>query len=200
MKDLTERQKEVLAFISAFISAHSYPPTIREIAERFSISVKGAYDHMKALEKKGALRLEGNRSRAVEVVDRDPERERQVEVPLLGEVAAGKPVFAEESRERGVAVPAFMVGTRPCFALKVRGDSMRDAGIMNGDIALIEERPTAEDGEIVVALVDEAVTLKRFFRENNRIRLQAENPAFPPIYTQEVRILGRLKGLLRTYA
>jgi repressor LexA len=200
MKNLTERQQEVLSFISQFVESHAYPPTVREIAERFSISVKGAYDHMKALEKKGALRVEGNRSRAVEVVDRRPRSDSTVDVPLMGEVAAGKPLFAEENRERNVTVPAAMAGSRPCFALRVRGDSMRDAGILNGDIALIEERPTAEDGEIVVAMVDESVTLKRFFRENNRIRLQAENPSFPPIYTQEARILGRLKGLLRTYA
>jgi repressor LexA len=200
MKNLTDRQKEVLEFISAYVGKRSYPPTIREIAERFSISVKGAYDHVKALEKKGALRVEGNRSRAVEVIGRVERADQPVDVPLLGEVAAGKPLFADENREKVIAVPAHMLGKRACFALRVRGDSMRDAGIINGDIALIEERNTAEDGEIVVAMVDESVTLKRFFKENNRIRLQAENPAFPAIYTQEARILGRLKGLIRTYA
>jgi repressor LexA len=155
---------------------------------------------MKALEKKGALRVEGNRSRAVEVIGRAERADQPVDVPLLGEVAAGKPLFAEDNKEKVIAVPAHMLGKRACFALRVRGDSMRDAGIINGDIALIEERNTAEDGEIVVAMVDESVTLKRFFKENNRIRLQAENPAFPAIYTQEARILGRLKGLIRTYA
>jgi repressor LexA len=191
MKNLTDRQKEVLEFISAYVGKRAYPPTIREIAERFSISVK---------EKKGALRVEGNRSRAVEVIGRAERADQPVDVPLLGEVAAGKPLFAEENKEKVIAVPAHMLGKRACFALRVRGDSMRDAGIINGDIALIEERNTAEDGEIVVAMVDESVTLKRFFKENNRIRLQAENPAFPAIYTQEARILGRLKGLIRTYA
>ncbi len=200
MKNLTERQKEVLEFISGYVSKRAYPPTIREIAERFSISVKGAYDHVKALEKKGALRVEGNRSRAVEVLGRGEREDQAIDVPLLGEVAAGKPLFADENREKVITVPAHMLGKRACFALRVRGDSMKDVGIMNGDIALIEEKTTAEDGEIVVAMVDESVTLKRFFRENNRIKLQAENPAFPAIYTQEARILGRLKGLIRTYA
>lgn len=200
MKTLTDRQQAVLDFIAAFIEEHAYPPTIREIADRFSISVKGAYDHVKALEKKGKLRLGENRSRALEIV-RDERHERSVvEVPLLGVVAAGKPIFAEENFSGRVPIPADMVRQASnCFALTVRGDSMRDAGIFHGDIAVIEERPTADNGEIVVAMIDDAVTLKRFFRENNRVKLMAENPAYSPIYTQDVKILGRLKGIIRKY-
>lgn len=199
MKTLTARQQAVLDFIAQFIDEHAYPPTIREIADSFSISVKGAYDHVKALEKKGKLRLGENRSRALELV-RDDKRERSiVEVPLLGVVAAGKPILAEENFSGRIPVPADMVKHTSCFALTVRGDSMKDAGIFHGDVAVIEERPTAENGEIVVAMIDDAVTLKRFFRENNRVKLVAENPAYSPIYTQDVKILGRLKGIIRKY-
>ncbi|MBN1242473.1 MAG: transcriptional repressor LexA [Spirochaetales bacterium] len=199
MKSLTERQNEVLAFITDHVERHSYPPTIREIAEHFGISVKGAYDHVKALEKKGALRLGENRSRAMEVLRRERTEGDVRDVPLLGSVAAGKPIFADENFEGSVHVPCEMTRNRPCFALRVRGDSMRDAGILDGDIAVIEERPLATDGEIVVAMIDDAVTLKRFYREAGRIRLAAENPAYAPIYTQDARVLGKLRGVIRVY-
>lgn len=199
MKTLTDRQKEVLDFIAAFVEEHAYPPTIREIADRFAISVKGAYDHVKALEKKGKLRLGENRSRALEIVRKERPERSVVELPLLGIVAAGKPLLAEENFSGTVPVPAEMVRSADCFALSVRGDSMKDAGIFHGDIAIIEERQSADNGEIVVAMIDDAVTLKRFFRENNRVKLVAENPAYSPIYTQDVRIVGRLRGLIRKY-
>jgi len=199
MKTLTARQKEVLDFISSFHGEHAYPPTIREIAEGFAISVKGAYDHVKALEKKGSLRLGENRSRAIEILRRERPEHTVVELPLLGAVAAGKPMYADENFEGTVHVPADIVRATACFALSVRGDSMRDAGILHGDIAVIEQRQTADNGEIVVAMIDEAVTLKRFFRENNRFKLVAENSSYAPIYTQDVRILGRLRGIIRKY-
>jgi repressor LexA len=199
MKTLTARQKEVLDFIASFHAEHAYPPTIREIAERFEISVKGAYDHVKALEKKGSLRLGENRSRALELVGRDRPERSVVELPLLGEVAAGKPILADENFSGTIRVPADIARSGDCFALSVRGDSMKDVGIFHGDIAVIEQRQTADNGEIVVAMIDDAVTLKRFFRENNRVKLVAENPAYAPIYTQDARILGRLRGLIRKY-
>jgi repressor LexA len=199
MKTLTARQKEVLDFISSYIDSHAYPPTIREIAERFSISVKGAYDHVKALEKKSFLKLGENRSRALELLCHDKPERSVVEVPILGAVAAGRPIAAEENYSGSIHVPADMVRSSPCFALSVRGDSMKDVGIFHGDIAVIEERQTADNGEIVVAMIDDAVTLKRFFRENNRVKLMAENSAYAPIYTQDVKILGRLRGIIRKY-
>jgi repressor LexA len=199
MKTLTARQKEVLDFISSYIDDHAYPPTIREIAERFSISVKGAYDHVKALEKKAYLRLGENRSRALELLGREKPNHSVVEVPLLGVVAAGRPITANENYSGSIYVPADMVRAATCFALTVRGDSMKDVGIFHGDIAVIEQHPTADNGEIVVAMIDDAVTLKRFYRENNRVKLVAENPAYAPIYTQDVKILGRLRGLIRKY-
>ncbi len=199
MKTLTARQKEVLDFIASYHGEHAYPPTIREIAERFEISVKGAYDHVKALEKKGSLRLGENRSRALELVGRERPESSVVELPLLGEVAAGKPMLADENFSGTVRVPADFARPGTCFALSVRGDSMKDVGIFHGDIAVIEQRQSADNGEIVVAMIDDSVTLKRFFRENNRVKLVAENAAYAPIYTQDARILGRLRGIIRKY-
>jgi repressor LexA len=199
MKTLTVRQKEVLDSIARYIDLHAYPPTIREIAESFSISIKGAYDHLKALEKKGFLRLGGNRSRALELIRRDRPELSVVDLPLLGAVSAGRPILADENFSGFVHVPADIVRAAVCFALAVRGDSMKDAGIFHGDIAVIEQRQSADNGEIVVAMIDDSVTLKRFFRENNRVKLVAENPAYAPIYTQDVKILGRLRGIIRKY-
>jgi repressor LexA len=202
MKGLTTRQREVFDFIRSFIRANRYPPTIREIAVNFGFSVKGGFDHVKALQKKGFIRCAGNRSRAIEVVA-DTEAERQpnlVSVPVLGAVAAGKPLFAEENLTGWIQVPAASLRKGQHFALQVRGDSMKDAGIMDGDVVVVSHQETAENGEIVVAMVDEAVTLKRFFVERNRVRLKAENPKYPPLYTQNVRILGRLAFLMRSYA
>jgi repressor LexA len=202
MKGLTARQREVFDFIRSFIHSKRYPPTIREIAVNFGFSVKGSYDHVKALQKKGFIRCAGNRSRAIEVVA-DSEAERQpnlVSVPVLGAVAAGRPLFAEENLTGWIQVPAASLKKGQHFALQVRGDSMKDAGIMDGDVVVVSHQETAENGEIVVAMVDEAVTLKRFFVERNRVRLKAENPKYPPLYTQNVRILGRLAFLMRSYA
>jgi len=203
MKELTERQREVLSFISAFTKSHTYPPTIREIADHFSISVKGAYDHLNALKKKGYLKLEDKRSRTIEVVHNDSELEKTkqlLEIPILGTVAAGKPILAEENWEGTISLPPAMVKKQgEYFALHIRGDSMIEAGIMDGDIAVIEKRETAHNGDIVVAVVDDAVTLKRFFKESNRIRLQPENSAYSPIYCQDVRLLGKLSCIIRSY-
>ena len=200
MKELTQRQKEVLSFIAEYINAHSYPPTIREIAEYFGISVKGAHDHITALKKKGYLRQTDKRSRTMELVKAGGDEDGIVEIPLLGTVAAGQPILAEENWDGSIAMHGSMLKkNRKYFALKVRGDSMSGAGIMDGDMAVIEKQSTVHNGEIVVAVVEEAVTLKRFFRESSRIRLQAENPAYSPIYSQHVRILGRLARIVRFY-
>ncbi|MEE8441436.1 MAG: transcriptional repressor LexA [Spirochaetia bacterium] len=199
MKAITKRQNEVLSYIKAFIRKHKFPPTMREISESFSISVKGAYDHVKALEKKRFIRLDNNRSRTIEVLGEETDTDRTIDVPLLGNVAAGSPLLAEENLEGTVRLPQEFVRRGPHFALHVKGDSMRDAGILDGDVAVFRQQQTAENGDIVVAMVDEAVTLKRFFKEKNRVRLQAENPEFPPIFTQNIRVLGRLAHLIRRY-
>ena len=202
MKGLTDKQRMVTEYIRDFIQDHSYPPTIREIASHFDISVKAAFDHVKALEKKKTLKSDINRSRSIEIMDSDylPRREL-TDIPVLGSVAAGLPILSEENYESHLSLPHEMLGSGSFFALRVRGDSMIDAGIQDGDIAVIKQTQTADDGEIIVARIqEEAVTLKRFYREQNRVRLQAENPAYPPIYTQNIRILGKLKMVIRDYA
>jgi len=199
MKTLTKRQSEVLDFIRDYKSKNTYPPTIREIAENFSISVKGAYDHLKALEKKESIKCNLRRSRAIEVTEAF-DLDEVINVPLLGNVAAGVPLLAEENLDGYIPVPVRYLKKGQHFALKVKGDSMKDAGILEGDTALFHHQVTAENGNIVVALLnDEAVTLKRFYKETNRIKLKAENPVYPPIYTQNVRILGKLVCILRNY-
>jgi repressor LexA len=199
MKELTDRQKEVLTFIDSFVREHNYPPTIREVGEYFGISIKGAHDHVIALRKKGALRQEGKRSRTMEVVG-SKNRNRYVEIPLVGVVAAGIPIMSEENFEGTIPIhESLLKKNRKYFALRVRGNSMSGAGILDGDTAVIEKTSVVRNGEIAVTWVDNAVTLKRFFKENSRVRLQAENPEFPPIYGKNIRIEGRLIQVIRSY-
>jgi repressor LexA len=203
MIKLTKRQQEVLDFLIRFIDKHKYPPTVREVAANFDISVRAAFDHIKALEKKEAIRSDIHRSRAIEVINRgdSEEKEEMIDVPLLGNVAAGQPLIAEENYERVLKIPASTLKPGKYFALKVRGDSMLHAGILDGDTAIVQQTNSALNGDIVVARVnDDAVTLKRFFKETNRIKLKAENPVYPPIYTQNARILGKLCIIIRNYS
>jgi repressor LexA len=202
MKELTKRQKEVLSFIANHINKHAYPPTIREIAEHFTISVKGAYDHIAALKRKNCLKQDGSRSRTMALTEakEDDNSKLFTKIPVVGTVAAGIPILSEENREDTLILhKSSLKKNRVYFAVKVRGDSMQNAGIMDGDMAVIEEQNVVNNGEIAVAVVDDAVTLKRFFKESSRIRLQAENPDYKPIYCQDVRILGRLARIIRNY-
>jgi repressor LexA len=199
MKELTARQKEVLNFIAEYIRNHSYPPTIREVAEHFSISVKGAHDHITALRKKDRLKQADKRSRTMELVGNHSPA-GCIEIPLLGTVAAGRPILSEENWDGSITMhQSLLKKNKTYFALKVRGDSMSGAGIMDGDTAIIEKQNTVRNGEIAVAVVDEAVTLKRIYRESTRIRLQPENPAYKSIYSQNVKVLGRLSRIVRAY-
>ncbi|MDR3139349.1 MAG: transcriptional repressor LexA [Treponema sp.] len=201
MKDLTQRQQAVLFFIAEYVNSHAYPPTIREIAEHFSISVKGAHDHITAIKKKGYIKQGDKSPRTLEIVKRgEDEREGVIEIPILGTVAAGRPILTEEDQEGSLLLPLSLVKKeKDYFALKVRGESMTGAGIVDGDMAIIEKQGMVLNGEIAVIVVDEAVTLKRFFKERNRIRLQSENPEYSPMYSQDVRVLGRLAFIFRSY-
>jgi len=200
MKELTLRQNETLSFIAGYLEEHSYPPTIREIADNFSISVKGAHDHVTALRRKGYLKQNGKRPRTMELTQTKNDNSELIEISILGTVAAGKPILAEENFIGTVKIPRYMVKkNKEYFALKVTGNSMIGAGILEGDIAIIEKQSTVHNGEIVVAVTDEAVTLKRFYRESTRIKLQAENPNYKPIYSRNVKILGRLLTIFRNY-
>jgi len=202
MKKPTERQKEVLDFIAGYINTHTYPPTIREVADNFSISVKGAHDHLAALKKKGLLKQGDKRSRTMELVRTGEEDEGFAEIPILGTVAAGRPILSIENMDGSIKLHRSVIRNGgKYFALRVKGDSMEEAGIMNGDTAVIEQSDTVRNGEIaVVMLDDDAVTLKTFYRENNRIRLQPENSKYSPLFcSRDVRVLGRLAHILRSY-
>jgi repressor LexA len=198
MKNLTNRQKEILGFIEAFIDENKYPPTIREVSDNFSMSVRGAYDHLQALKKKGVIHTDSNRSRSIEIVSEETE-EMVRSVPILGTVAAGMPIMSQENFEGSIPIPTGLLKRGEYFALRVRGDSMINAGIMEGDLAIVHQQQVADNGQIVVAMVDDAVTLKRFFKERNRVRLQAENAAYPSIYTRDLRVLGVLSHIFRNY-
>lgn len=201
MKELTDRQRQVLDFIREYTDDNTCPPTVREIAEHFSFSVRAAQDHIAALQKKGVLSQSAKRSRSIKIlVDPQPSTRELFDVPLLGTVAAGKPLLSEENFEGRISLPKpFVEPNATYFALHVRGNSMMNAGILDGDLAVIRQCETATNGDIVVAVVDDAITLKRFFKEQYRIRLQPENPAFNPIYCQNVRIVGQLSNIIRTY-
>jgi repressor LexA len=202
MKEPTERQKEVLDFISEYISSHAYPPTIREVADYFSISVKGANDHLAALKKKGLLKQGDKKSRTMILVKAGKEDGANVaDIPILGTVAAGRPIMALENMDGSIKMHrSFLKNAGKYFALRVKGDSMEGAGIVDGDIAVIEQRNVVQNGDIAVVMMDEAVTLKTFYRENTRIRLQPENSNYSPIYcNRDVRILGKLAHIFRSY-
>ncbi len=201
MKELTNRQKEILDFIKDFILENKYPPSIREIAAAFGISSSGAHDHIKALVRKGEIKFSSKRSRAIEIIGNSSnENDTIVRIPLLGNVAAGLPLMAEENLEGYIKIAASSLSDGSHFALHVKGDSMQGAGILDGDIGIFIQRQTAHNGDIVIARInDEAVTLKRFYKEKNRIKLKAENPVYPPIYTQNVKVLGKLQFIFRNY-
>jgi len=203
MRKPTERQQKVLDFIAGYIDTHAYPPTIREVADNFSISVKGAYDHLTALKKKGLLKQGDKMSRTMELVRTGEEGDDFIEIPILGTVAAGRPILSLENMDGSIRLHrSFVRNSGKYFALRVQGDSMEAVGIMNGDMAVIEHTNTVNNGEIaVVMLDDDAVTLKTFYRECNRVKLQPENSKYSPIYcSKDVRVLGKLAHILRSYA
>ncbi|MCR4734602.1 MAG: transcriptional repressor LexA [Treponema sp.] len=203
MKQITDRQKEVLNFISEFTEDNSYPPTVREISEHFGISLRAVQDHIIALQKKGFLSQSQKRSRSIRVLTDIREKELKVfvgKIPLLGTVAAGRPLLCEENLDGYVNLTEpFVRPGKNYFALRVRGQSMLNAGILDGDLAVIEQANTAVDGQIIVAVIDDAITLKRYYKESERVRLQPENPAFQAIYCTDVRIVGILSNIVRTY-
>jgi len=201
MKEMTKRQQQVLNFIAEYIRKQSFPPTVRDIADHFEISVKGAHDHITALRKKGHLKQADKRPRTMGLTYKRPEDSPDLlEIPILGSVAAGIPLLAEENFDGNIVMHrAMFKKSKKYFALKVKGDSMSGAGILEGDTAIIEKQNTVLNGEIAVAVIDDAVTLKRFYKENTRIRLQSENPAYKPIYSKDVKILGRLFTVVRSY-
>lgn len=203
MRKITERQKQVLTFISEFTQQNMYPPTVREIGENFNISLRAVQDHITALTKKGFITQTQKRSRSIRVLSDMREKEPELfvgKVPVLGNVAAGKPLLSEENLDGYVNLTEpFVRPGKSYFALRVRGQSMINAGILDGDLAVVEQANTAADGQIIVAVIDDAITLKRYYKEAERVRLQPENPAFSAIYSTDVRIVGILSNIVRTY-
>ena len=198
-KKLTKRQQDVLDFIVNYIRDSGYPPTVREMAEAFHISSKGAYDHLVAIEKKGYVRRDPAKPRAIEIMDFVPGRSHEpvVEIPIVGRVAAGEPLLATQNIERTLSLSSDMVRTEEPFALRIKGDSMIGAGILEGDYVIVKQQPSADQGDIVVALIGNDATVKRFYKADDHVRLQPENPSMDPIIAKDVAIVGKVVGLFR---
>jgi len=199
---LTGRQRQILDFIRAEIHRRGFPPSVREIGEAVGLSSSSTvHSHLAALESKGFLRRDPSKPRALEVLDyRDTDRAIDYDsvraVPVVGQVAAGTPLLASENIENTMSLPAEMAD-ESTFILRVRGDSMVEAGILDGDYVVVRQQSTATNGDIVVALIEDDATVKRFFREADRIRLQPENATMEPIYARDVTVLGKVVALFR---
>ena len=200
MQPLTKRQREIFDYLSDFIQQHGYAPSLEEIGRRFDrSSLATVHKHLTNLQDKGFIRRAWNRSRSVEVVP--TKTGRAVELPLLGYVAAGSPIEAVVGSE-SIAVPEDLVGSRETYVLRVRGDSMIDEQIRDGDFVIVEDRKTAQNGEMVIALLEGSdVTLKKFYRENGHVRLQPANPTMSPIMVSadRVQVRGVVVGVMRKY-
>jgi repressor LexA len=208
---LTHRQEEILNLLSEFTAENGYPPSVREIGTVLGLSsASTVHSHLGALEAKGYIKREGSGARAIvilrnadgspvsaELPDPSPPM-RVITLPMLGQIAAGQPILAEGNVEETVPMPSQLIGDSGSFMLTVRGDSMIEAGILDGDYVVVREQSSAENGDIVVALLEDEATVKTFYRESSRIRLQPENPTMEPIYTTDVMILGKVIALLRT--
>lgn len=206
--ELTDRQQEILNFIHEFRDENGYPPTLREIGRRFSISSTfGVKRHLDALVKKGYLNIESNASRGISIVKDDLNGLEAVrndlyrQVPIVGRVAAGSPILAMENIEGSVVIDsAFMKKSQDCFALRVKGDSMVNAGIFENDLVIVTPRNEASNGDIVVAMLEDEVTVKTFEKKNNQIRLLPHNDNYQPIEvdkSREFKIVGKVTGVVR---
>jgi len=197
--DLTKRQQEIFEFVRRYVGEHGYPPTVRDIGKAIGLtSSSTVHAHLANLEKLGLLKRDPTKPRALEVlVDKARSAVSPGGLPLVGQVAAGSPVLADENIEEYVPVPGIAGGDEGEFVLKVKGDSMVNAGILEGDHVIVRKQDTAKNGEIVVALVGDEATVKRFFREQEHVRLQPENETMEPILTRDVKLLGRVVGVCR---
>ena len=197
--DLTKRQKEIFDYIRKYATKHGYPPTVREIGKAVGLhSSSTVHAHLANLEKIGLLRRDPTKPRAIELlVDRARKMVRGPGLPLVGQVAAGEPLLADEHIEEYLEVPAVIGGESGDYILKVRGDSMKDAGILEDDFVVVRPARDAINGEIVVALIEDEATVKRFFREKDRVRLEPANNAYKPIRTRDAELLGKVVGVFR---
>lgn len=200
---LSGKQKEVLDYIKDEILKKGYPPTVREICEKVDLrSTSSVHAHLEKLEKLGYIRRDPTKPRAIEIVDDNFNmvRTEMVSLPVIGTVAAGSPIFAEENISNYFPVPAEMIPHgEPSFVLKVKGDSMINAGIYSGDQIFVQQCNTAHNGDTVVALIDDSATVKTFYKEDGHIRLQPENDTMDPIIVDDCQILGKVFGVFRLY-
>ena len=198
--DLTKRQREIFDFIRRYAAKYGYPPTVREIGKAVGLhSSSTVHAHLANLEKAGLLRRDPSKPRALELLmDKAKRAVRPSGLPLVGNVAAGQPVLAEENIEEYIEVPDVIGGEDGDYVLRVRGESMKDAGILEGDFVTVRPADQADDGEIVVALIGDEATVKRIYRERDHVRLQPENAAMEPIVTTDAKVLGRVTGVFRS--
>lgn len=197
---ISVKQQEILQYIKDTILKKGYPPAVREICEAVHLkSTSSVHSHLETLEQNGYIRRDPTKPRTIEILDDcfNLTRREMVNVPLIGSVAAGQPILAQENIENYFPVPADLLPNQEAFMLRVKGESMINAGIFNGDQIIVAQQDTAENGDIIVALMDDSATVKRFYKEEDHIRLQPENDTMEPIITTDVQILGKVVGLLR---
>ena len=201
-KNLTQKQQMVLDFLKKEIKQNGYPPTVREICDAVGLSsTSTVHAHLETLERKGYIRRSPTKNRSTEILEEDfyGQTRELVNIPIVGNVAAGVPILAEENIEDTFPIPIDYVKNDKCFMLHVSGDSMMDEGILDGDLVLVRQQQTATNGDIVIAMMDDSATVKTFYRENGHIRLQPANKAFSPIIVKDCEILGKVIGLYRRY-
>ena len=200
--DLTKRQQEIFDFIKRYSAKYGYPPTVRDIGKAVGLaSSSTVHAHLSNLERIGLLRRDPSKPRAIELLDRAAAGVRNLVrpgLPLVGHVAAGQPILAEENIEDYIQTPGAAGGEDGEYLLRVRGDSMKNIGMLDGDLVVVKPQDVAEDGDVVVALVGEEATVKRFYQEPDHVRLQPENENMDPIRTRDVRVLGKVVGLMRS--
>ena len=198
--NITPKQKEILEYIKDQILTRGFPPAVREICEAVNLkSTSSVHSHLETLEKNGYIRRDPTKPRAIEILDDNFNltRREMVNIPIIGRVAAGEPLLAEQNIEDYFPIPVEYMPNKQTFMLQVQGESMINAGILPDDILLVNQQPTVENGEIAVALVDDSATVKRFYKENGYYRLQPENDSMDPIIVDHVDILGKVIGLYR---
>lgn len=198
---LSNKQQEILDFLKSEIKSKGYPPSVRETCIAVGLSsTSTVHAHLKTLEKKGVIRRDPTKPRAIEIIKTEEENAsgELIHVPIVGRVTAGEPILAVENIEGYFPIPVTYANNKEIYMLNVQGDSMIKANILDGDLILVQEQPTASDGDIVVALLDDSVTVKRFFKDNDFVRLQPENDTMSPIFVKDIEILGKVIGLFRT--
>jgi len=199
---ISEKQQEILEYIKSEILERGFPPSVRDICKAVSLkSTSSVHAHLESLEKNGYIRRDPAKPRTIEILDDsfNMNRREMASVPILGSVAAGEPLYAEQNIEDYFPIPVERLSNKKAFMLKVRGDSMINAGILNGDYVLVEENNTALNGEIVVALIEDGATVKTFYKEEGVIRLQPENDELEPIIVSDVTIMGKVIGVFRFF-